>query len=292
MGSICSFLFSLVIFFGFLVISDVVYNSRNHDCTHTRVRVCLVFSQCIGAVLYYVGNNTVYIARVYGEELHCGSNCRTMWMVVAMISLGSSLAYFHLVPSCLRHIAKQCQYEDKHLHLFSSSAMAAIFIKIDALLNTVNLAVEEAGSRCDVFTLILTTVFILVCSVIGIGLMAAYFSCSMVALKRNYSSVPSKMAQLLLVSCFVVLLVSFPTYLLIDNQQPLDCAFGCGLEAFASANSTTASDPSGCNSTGKSALRLILSIVIFIKIIFVSFLLFHFNRRQTAINLEPQGGTS
>jgi len=257
----------------------VVYSSRSYSCALARIKVILVLSQCIGSILYYIGNNTSYIARVYGEELHCSDTCWRMLTAVAMISLGSSLAYFHLVPPCLHHIAKQYQYEDRHSDTFSLPAMAAVSIKVDALLNTVNLAAEEVGSGCNAFTLILTTAFILVCTALGIGLMVSHFTCSLVMLKKNYGNLQAR-AQLVPVSSFVVLLICFPTYLLIDNQQPLDCAFGCGSETFARGNFTDG-NPNDCNTTGLSALRLTLSIVTFIGIVFVSFLLLHFNKRHT-----------
>ena len=283
-ASVLSFLFSLVVFFGSLVIIDIVHNACKKTSANIRVRMCLVLAQCIGAVLYFFGNNSADISRTYGEELQCGENCAVMWRIAAMISLGSALAYYQLIPPCLHKIAKLYHYEDKRSDWFSSRAMIAVFIKIDALFNTVNLAAEKVQDQCGPFTVALTTIFVLVCITLGIGLIITNFIYSLAMLRKNQNDKHGG-KLVAFVTSFVILILCFPPYLLTDNRQPLDCAFGCGLEVSVSGNNSS-SGSNTCHRTGSSALRLVLSSVMFVIIIFVSFLLLLYKRKTAKKEMD------
>ena len=261
-ASVLSFLFSLVVFFGSLVVIDVVHNAYKKTSANIRLRICLVLAQCIGAVLYFFGNNSADIANTYGEELQCRESCVVMWRIAAMISLGSALAYYQLIPPCLHKIAKLYHYEDKRSDWFSSTAMIGIFIKIDALFNAVNLAAEEAQDQCGPFTVALTTTSILICTALGIGLIITNFIYSLAMLRKNQNDKQGRKLAVFVTS-FVILFLCFPPYLLTDNRQPLDCTFGCGPDIIVLDN-TTLSGSNTCHSTGSSALRLILSSVMFV----------------------------
>lgn len=282
-GAVFTFVFSLIVFF-VLVVIDVVHNACKKTSANIRLRVCLVVSQCIGAVLYYIGNNSSDITRMHGQELRCGDTCTGIWRAVAMICLGSALAYFNLIPPCLDRIFKFYQFKDMHSDWFSSTAMIATFIKIDALFNTVNLAAERADQQCSSFTVAITTVFIILCIVWGLGLMVSHFifSLAMLRMKQNDRHAGR---QVVFITSFVILFICFPPYLLTDNRQPLDCAFGCGAYIHPLGNATN-SDYSRCNLTGSSSLRLVLSVVLLITIVLVSALLILYKRKMAKKEMD------
>ncbi len=281
-GAVVSFLISLIVFFA-LVVIDVIHNACKKTNANTTLRICLVVSQCIGAILYFVGNNSSDITRMHGEELQCGETCSSIWKAVAMICLGSALAYFNLIPPCLHRIFKYYHYEDMQTDWFSSTAMIAIFIKIDALFNTVNLAAERADYQCSYFTVVLTTIFILVCILLGLGLMVSHFIYSLAMLRKRQDERYAG-RQVVFITSFVLLFICFPPYLLTDNHLPLDCAFGCASSVDLNNNGTS-SDRS-CDLTGSSALRLALSLVLLATTILVSLLLILYKRKMAKKEMD------
>ena len=72
----------------------------------------------------------------------------------------------------------------------------------------------------------------------------------------------------------ILLVIIAPMYILADNLQPLDCAFGC--DTFA-LNQTR--NEIGCNRVGNSALRFAFTIITFIIVLTLSIIFFCFRKR-------------
>ena len=271
---IVSFVLILVLFFGSLVAIDIGHDACHTTAADVRLRAAFMIIQSVGAILYYFGNNLVYISKIYGSELGCSESCFNMSRVAAMIFLGGALAYFQLIPPCLQKIARLFNYEKKHHEGFSAANMIAIFVKIDALFNTVSLASRKFRYSCSSFTIALTTAFIIFCIVLGNMITLVNFIYTLRILRKSNKKqlVSQFMTNFIL---FLLLFISFPPYLLTDNTLPLECAFRCSAPYYLNNTSLISSS---CN-IKISGLRLSFSAILFVTIITVSLLLLVYKRR-------------
>ncbi len=270
-----------VLFFGFLVLCHFIYFCvyRHHYTSFVETAI-----QLVGGLLYFYGDNMTYILRRYGPELGCDSECVTNNSIASSFALGTALIIFQVIPHILlkfRKIIKGKPIKIKYPSWVSAIDMITIIIKMDALFSAVVVMVEssEFCSRSDIGT---SVSFIVVCTIVGIFAQAIYW---LYALRSNKDK--SKVFIVMVTIAFITMMFCFPMYVLADNHQPLDCAFGCDF----SASNTTIDFNTNCDIVGNAILRFFFVTVTFILIAILSPIFFICQKRNAkVIEIEEHDG--
>ena len=219
--------------------------------------VIMVTTQIIASMLYYYGDNINFILERYGEDLGCGDVCVENNQIAAVITLGLSLILFQVMPGVLRKIAKMnkdWQYEETGWK--SALDMLVVIVKIDTVFTVVAI-MAQTDEYCNSTDVGLSSSFVIISFLAGLVAMIVYGVFSCVKLDDSDKTKCITLAFFLLLFCF-------PMYLLADNQQPIDCAFGC--DTFT-ANMTQ--NEIDCNMRGSAGLRLGFMGVTLLIMIFV-----------------------
>ncbi len=257
------FVVIIVFFFGILVGINFIFVC----CKHSDIlplKLALLTAQTFGALLYFYGDNISSIVTQYGEELGCGTRCRENNRIAGAISTGVALMFYQLFPPCLQRIAVVA-VESNVKKWYSASHMIVTIVKIDALY-TVVATMAQSGEFCSRDDLAVSVSFLILSFVIGVSFMLAY---CLLSTKQLRDDEETHKYSFLVPLALITLSISFPVYMVTDNEQPLDCAFGC--DSFAT--NQTLNDVS-CNEVSNSAFRLGLSIVVFVTISTLTLMLF------------------
>ncbi len=263
-----------LLFFGPLVIIHVRRTAQWKTSGDCRIHIMFVTIQSAGVILYYFGNNSLILIRKYRHELDCDSRCFDLFQVIAALSLGGALAYFQIVPSCCVKIAKMFDYNLQNAAEFSVGHMITVYVKIDALFNTISLTMRTYRDACSATTLL--SIFMALCIILGHGVTWVNFIEALRMFKKSNNNWRGwKLFEQ--VTFLVLLSVFFTMYMVTDNIYPLNCAFNCyGNLSF----------PAGDCSTKISGIRLSFSSVIFVTVILVSLILFIYKRKATNGKIE------
>lgn len=247
-ATVVLFVLVIVVFFGILSILHLIYLCcENEDDTLFKIAFSLV--NILGAILYFYGDNITFIFDKYGDALGCGEQCVENNRIAAVITLGLALVLYHLLPPCLHQVATLCELSES-TSWYSASSMITTIIKVDALFTVVAI-MAQTTEFCGNVDLSISVAFLVISLVVGIALMIFYSYVS-------YKSIKDKEWGWIVPLACVLLVIMFPMYVLADNLQPLDCAFGCDTFAFNQTQNEI-----GCDEVGNSALRLGLTIVAF-----------------------------
>ena len=263
-ATVVLFVLVVLLFFGILSTLNIIYvGCKGGDYMRFKIFVLLV--EIFGAVLYFYGDNVGFIFDRYGSVLGCGPQCIENNRIAAIIALGFALMFYQLFPMCIRKIADYNQIEHTSTGWYSASDMMTTILKIDAVFTVVAIMAQtnDFCSRTDVS---ISVAFFIICLVVGISLMFVYCSVSALELSNNNNTEAWCWIAPL---TFIMLVISFPMYVLADNLQPLDCAWEC--DSFASND--TLNDLM-CNNVGNSALRLGFTLVAFLTVGTLSLVLF------------------
>ncbi len=241
-----------VLFFGSLAFCHFIYLCvyRHHYTSFIESAI-----QTVGALLYFYGDNMTYILGHYGPQLGCDSECVTSNRIAGSFALGTALIIFQVIPHLLKKIKKMTTGKPLKIRYpswVSAIDMITIIVSMDALFSAVVVMVEspEFCSRSDIGT---SVSFIVVCTIVGIFAEVIYWLYALHSSKDK-----DKTFNVLVTLAFFIMIFCFPLYILADNHQPLDCAFGC--DTFAA--NTTINDLS-CNNTGNAVTRLSFTVVTF-----------------------------
>lgn len=230
------------------------------------VKIVLLVVQTLGALLYFYGDNISFIFNHYSSVLGCGQQCINNNRIAAVICLGLALMFYHVFPSCLHKIAKHKNMDDVSTGWYSASNMMTTILKIDALFTVVAI-MAQTTDFCSTTDVTISVSFFVICIVVGVSVMVVY--CTIAAMELNSDSDTEKWFWIPPVT-FVALLLCFPMYVLADNLQPLDCAWGCDSFATDIGNTTL----TRCNTVGNSALRLGFTLTTFLVVGSLSLVLF------------------
>lgn len=74
------------------------------------IKLIFLVIEVVGALLYFFGDNILYIVLKYGEALGCDQQCVESYRAAAIITLGLALMVFLLVPPCLQKIMQLCDF--------------------------------------------------------------------------------------------------------------------------------------------------------------------------------------
>lgn len=273
--AVVSFVVSLVFVFGTMVVVNIIYYCiiRLDKDVFFRVFALAIYS--LGSVLYYYGDNINDIMQLFGSELGCGPTCRLNNRIAAIIASGTALLIIKKYPGVQMQFHSIVGYKDKAQVWFSAAEMIVLFVIFDALFNTVVAAAQETGRSCGAEDIGVEVAFLVILVVVG----ALFVTINCIfAIKKS-----DKKVHPLICVTYIVVLISLPLFLLANNRQPLDCAFGCHT---LGRNATGSVD--GCNSAGAGGLRLVILILLLIGISTISLLLF-LNRNKSEASKEPEG---
>ena len=265
--AVVSFVVSLFLVFGTMVMINVIYYCviRLGKDVFFRVFALAVYS--LGSMLYYYGDNINDIMQLFGSELGCGERCRLNNRVASTICSGTALLILKKYPGVQVQFHAIVGFQDTAKVWFSAADMVVLFVIFDSLYNTVVAAAAETGETCGVEDIGVEVCFLVI--LILLGVLFVTINC-LFAIKKS----PKSLHRLICIT-YGVVLVCFPLFLLVNNRQPLDCAFGCHTQG---RNATSSVD--GCNSAGASGFRLGIFIFLFVGISCITLLLF-LNRKKT-----------
>ena len=228
----------------------------------------------IGGILNYYGDNILDLIYEYDPELDCDETCVENFRTSAVFSLGLSLIIFRVVLPIVQKFSKKRHAKKKTPNWISALDMITILVTMDTLYSAVVMIAnsEEFCGRADTA---IATSFICLSVIVGVAAEVAYWVHAQRTNKRKD----------LLFTCLTTIgllafILCYPLFLLADNHQPLDCAFGC--DSYAA--NETAEDLAGCNQNLNSGVRLGFITISFIVMSSFSVLFFVCNSR---VNEEP-----
>lgn len=270
-----SFVFSLAVVFGSMVVINIIYYCviRLDKDVFFRVLSLAVYS--LGSVLYYYGDNINDLLQLFGSTLGCDRSCRVNNRIAATISSGSALLIIKKYPGVQVQFHHLVGFKDNSQVWFSAAEMVVLFVIFDALYNTVIAAAGDTGTTCDTEAIAVDVAFLVILVLVGVLFVTINF---LFALKKSEKS----MRHLIYIT-YIVVLFSLPLFLFANNRQPMDCAFGCD-----SLGRNSTFSESSCNAVAASGVRLGIFIILFTGISMISLLLF-FNRNKNKPKAE---GTS
>ncbi len=262
-----------VVFFGSLAVAHFLYLCflRGH-----RINFITSVIQTVGALFFFYGNNINDLINNYGSNVGCTGTCAENSRIISSFALGIALIIFNIVPSVTKSVLKLLKLKQKPTSLvatkipdwFAAIDMITMFVKINTLYSAIVSMVqsEEFCNNTDIAT---STTFLLVCIIIGIFAEVVYFMNARVTNKDN-----SKLYIGLISFTFASMLLCLPLYLLADNRQPLDCAFGCDTVA---SNQTL--NIVSCNALPNEAVRVGFTALALVFIGTIPIIFFFLNRK-------------
>ncbi len=277
-----------VFFFGSLVVAHFLYL-----CFLRGRRITFLTStiQTIGALFFFYGNNINILVDNYGADLGCSTVCAVNSGIISSFALGIALIIFYVVPLVVKSLLKLLEFKrkltsesivtvvNKVPDWFAAIDMITIFVKINTVYSAVVVMVQTT-EYCNSTDIATSTTFLLFCIFIGIFSEVVYFLTAMTTNKDN-----NKLYSILVTFGFISMMICLPLYLLADNRQPLDCAFGCDTFTFnTTANAAT------CNSVANEGVRLgfITVSLIFIATIPVVYFILNQNARDELTQIHSE----
>ena len=248
-----------VLFFGSLAVAHFLYL-----CFLRRNRINFITSiiQTVGALFYFYGNNINDLINNYGSNVGCTGTCAENSRIISSFALGIALTIINVVPLITKGVLELLKLKQESTSLvvkkipdwFAAIDMITMFVKINAVYSVVVSMVQSEGF-CNTTDIATSTTLLLFCIIVGIFAEVVYFLNARATNKNN-----SKLYTGLISFTFVSMLFCFPLYLLADNRQPLDCAFGCDTFIFNQplnivSSNQTLNVPS-CNILGNEAVRV------------------------------------
>ncbi len=238
----------------------------------------IALMQVLAATSYFYGDNITYILQRYAQELGCNQQCVINNRTATVVSLGHGNSMLQLLPSVILKLDYTVGWKDKKYIWYNAHDLITIILKIDIVYTAVAVMAQR-GEFCGTDDVSISVSFLVLCLIAGTGVMvisAVYFIQK--TSNDNY-------AKFYILGGLIVLVPSFLMYMLADNQQPIDCAFGC--DSFAS---NTTDIELTCNTSGSSGLRLGLMVPTFVAVLVVGLVLICKDVYSTAEDDETDGG--
>lgn len=209
-------------------------------------------------VLYFYGDNIGYILQRYGDELGCGDKCIENNRIAAVVLLGSALILLHIMPPLLKDLATLVT-EDSEEQIggwYYALDMIAMLVRIDTVF-TVIAIMAQTTEFCSLTDRSLGWSFFVICTIIGVAaiIISSIYAAYKIDQKKSVENAPAMSG--IMISAVILLSISLPLYILSDNQQPIDCVWGC--DSYATDNTTmiVAADMGiSCNMNANSGMRL------------------------------------
>ena len=233
----------------------MLYNDiRERKGTPHDHRATFILLEASAAVFYFFGDNFNYIAQNYREELNCRQGCINNIKIATGVLLGLALIIFNIAPPVLGTLVEifkekngnfKTKWEEEE-EWYTTPRMVTSIVKIDTLYTVITIMVQT-DEFCGIVDLSISITFFIIVFFLGTAAIIIYAIYSYVMIEDGTHYITASCA--LLVS-------GLPLYMLADNQQPIDCAFGC--DTFA-ANTTR--NELECDLRGNNAMRLVFMLV-------------------------------
>lgn len=216
------------------------------------VQAVLVVLETLAGIFYFYGDNILIILKQHGVELKCGEGCVENAEISAVIFLGLALLLYASVNLIVERCVK-IAYPDLVLNtlledstVFSVCDMIFTIVKVDALYTAVAI-MTQTDSHCGKSDFGISIAFICICCVAGI----VSITLDIVILYKSIDLCWEKCSAVALAFLLSFILIA---YLLVDNQQPLDCFFKCDFKA---ANKTL--NDAKCEKTANHITRIAIT---------------------------------
>ena len=227
---------------------------------------CTLVIDVVATGFYFYGDNIYFVVQNYGGDIGCNFECIRNNRIFSVLCLGIALIIRHLVNHVFKDFGILCNYNDgvdteepvteatmPWTHVLK---MFSDIHKMDTLYTAVALAAQSA-EFCSYIDVSLSWSLYIVCCAAGI---LSLIIRGVLALK--YEDHDYSKAQAISTIICVILCIILPLYLLTDNEQPFDCAFGC--DSFAT-NVTGIIPPhvgENCNLKADFGTRFALMVIV------------------------------
>ena len=202
-----------------------------------------------------------YIINNYAEGLGCDSRCVENNRIASVVLLGTAAVLLHIVPLLLKDVATMLEDSEDFSHgqAYYMLDMFAILVRIDTTY-TIVVTMAETTAYCGLTDESLGWAFFVIFTVIGIAGLIVTSIYAAYKMKHKHSMESKSALVIVMVLAVIFLSISLPLYIIADNQQPLDCAWGCDFHA-DNATLTATSSVFECNFKGNSVTRLAFMLV-------------------------------
>ena len=279
-----------VLFFGpmcyiiYHMISHCKEKEKEKECLHVTTRTTFILLEASAAVFYFFGDNFNYIAQNYREELNCGPGCINNVRIATGVLLGVALIIFNIAPPVLHTLVDIFKKKDETFKdeweeeeeeeqdvWYTTPRMVTSIVKIDTLYTVITIMVQT-DEFCGIVDLSISITFFIIVFFLGTTAIIIYAIYSCVTIEDGTHYITASCA---------LLVIGLPLYMLADNQQPIDCAFGC--DTFA-ANTTR--NELECDLRGNNAMRLVFMLVALGIFILAPLILFcGWKKKQTQVDV-------
>ena len=166
---------------------------------------------------------------------------------------------------------------------YTALDLITMFIKINTIYSAI-VGMTQSTDLCSSTEVAASSVFLSVCVLLGVA--SELIDALDTNLKSNKEYIDKSFNQLVTIGMILIVTICLPFYLLVDNFQPLDCAFSCDtIVANATISTTT------CNRTANSGVRLgftlttLIIVLIFSSVYFYHVRLAEINRNKLKSNI-------
>ena len=225
-----------VVFYGLLSLLLIFLSLFGLICSYDKnLRGWIL--QLVSIVFYFYGDNIGYISQRYGEALGCGDRCIENNRIAAVVMLGSAIIVLHFS-------SRFPTSKDDLGWWYYTLGMIAVLVQIDTVFTIVAI-MAQTSNYCSLTDESLGWSFFVICTIIGIA-----------AIIFSSIHVDDEITTAILFTVVILLSISLPLYILSDNEQPIDCVWGC--DSYADNTTTIIATDSGmnCNMKANSGMRL------------------------------------
>ena len=236
------------------------------------ITVVVWLVQLAASVAYFYGDNISYIVVNYGDVLGCDEQCAENNRIAAVVMLGIAMLVLNVFPILFGGLEKLL-ITDKDGSWYYTVDTIAVLLRIDIIFTTIAV-MAQTNEFCSLTDRSLGWSMFCICSVFGI---AAIIMTCIYAFKRidkaehGFNHFGAIVVSVVGVAAFLSLALIL--YMLADNEQPIDCVWGC--DSFASNSTRMDAEISGmsCNEKANSGMRFgLMAVTLFLIIAALSWL--------------------
>lgn len=270
-AAVVMFVLVAVLFFGGLTVTHFVCLCI-FKCHYTNFITSSILT--FGVILYYYGDNILDLIHTYNLDLDCGEVCSANFRTSAVFSLGLALIIFRIVLPIAQKFYQESHSKKLTPDWTSALDMITVLVTMDTLYSYV-VVLANSNRFCGRGETATAVSFICLCVIVGVAAEVAYWVLAQKTNKRKELF----FAHLTTTGLFAFILC-YPLFLLADNHQPLDCAFGC--DKYYSDNVTNKMI-AGCNQNLNSGVRLGFNTIAFTVMTIFSVLFFVYSARAEEV---------
>ena len=196
--------------------------------------------QFFGVLLYFVGSNIDYIVITYGDVLGCTNACSDYVQYTATFLLGTAVLLYSTISSEFNDNDND-DNDDDGIPLSGFYGPLITVVKLALVYKAVANGIDATGV-CSETTVIVTSLFLGLCTLVGTVLIAIY------TFKLNHEPGSDKSDDIVFImTCLpfniIIAVFYFVPFLLANDVVPLQCVFRCGNNTILSTFNLIEYDP-------------------------------------------------